>query len=229
MSVRKDYTAEREQGELLELEAKIDAKAMTCRERREMLAEYLGVSPEEYAGRYGDLELHEEELQWLQSRVKEENKDLDIQLEQFNKYLRRSFNTQEAIEDEDQISDSDLDKLGTRLEEIVIAEKRRLERKLLLMTLKARRPAIFRLKAYMPSFRRARSRAPRSARRASFSVAASSPGGGDSSGDPDSGDPPGPYPFRISVVPPSNRKHNQEPSRPWLGLGCCRMERGRSA
>ena len=74
-----------------------------------------------------------------------------------------------------------------------------------------------------------RTRAPRSARRAFFSVAASSPGGGDSSGDPDSGDPPGPYPFRSFVTPPSNRKHNQEPSRPWLGLGCCLMERGRSA
>ena len=35
-----------------------------------------------------------------------------------------------------------------------------------------------------------RSRAPRSARRASFSVAASSPGGGDSSGESDQGDPP---------------------------------------
>ena len=73
-----------------------------------------------------------------------------------------------------------------------------------------------------------RSRAPRSARRASFSMAASRPGGGDSSGDPDSGDPPGPYLFHPFVTPPSNRKHNQEPSRPWLGLGCCRMERGRS-
>lgn len=89
--------------------------------------------------------------------------------------------------------------------------------------------------AFRPIFRKqntvrfTRTRAPRSARRASFSVAASSPGGGDSSGDPDSGDPPGPYPFRSFVTPPSNRKHNQEPSRPWLGLGCCLMERGRSA
>ena len=79
-----------------------------------------------------------------------------------------------------------------------------------------------------------RSRAPRSARRASFSVAASSPGGGDSSGDPDSGesgqgDPPGPHPFRTFVIPLSNCNPNQRPLRPWLGLGCCRMERGRSA
>ena len=95
--------------------------------------------------------------------------------------------------------------------------------------LKARRAAIFRLKVYRPSFRCAHSRAPRSARRASFSVAASSPGGGDSSGESDQGDPPGPYSFRTFVIPPSKRNPNQRPSRPWLGLGCCLMERGRSA
>lgn len=230
MSGCKDYTAEREQGELLELEAKIDAEAKNCRERREMLAEYLGVSLEEYMSRYGDLELHEEELHWLQSRVKEGNRDLDIQLERFTEYLRRSFKAQKTIEDE--ISDSDLDRLGTRLEEAVIAEKRRLERKLHLMTLKARRPAIFRLKVCMPSFRRAHTRAPRSQRRASFSVAASSSGGGDSSGESDQGDPPGPHPFRTFVAPPSNRNHNRRHPRPWPGLGCCCcccMERGRSA
>ena len=76
-----------------------------------------------------------------------------------------------------------------------------------------------------------RTRAPRSQRRASFSVAASSPGGGgDSSGESDQGDPPaGPHPSRAFVTPPPNRKYNQEPLRPWPGLGCCRMERGRSA
>ena len=74
-----------------------------------------------------------------------------------------------------------------------------------------------------------RTRAPRSARRASFSVAASSPGGGDSSGESDQGDPPGPHPFRTFVIPLSNCNPNQRPLRPWLGLGCCRMERGRSA
>lgn len=73
-----------------------------------------------------------------------------------------------------------------------------------------------------------RTRAPRSARRASFSMAASSPGGGDSSGDPDSGDPPEPYLSHPFVAPPSNSNPNQRPLRPWLGLGCCRMERGRS-
>ena len=95
--------------------------------------------------------------------------------------------------------------------------------------LKARRPAIFRLKVYMPSFRRTRTRAPRSARRASFSMAASSPGGGgDSSGESDQGDPPGPHPSRPFVTPPSCNP-NRRPSRPWPGLGSFRMERGRSA
>ena len=75
----------------------------------------------------------------------------------------------------------------------------------------------------------ARSRAPRSARRASFSMAASSPGGGgDSSGESDQGDPPGPHPFRTLVTPPSCNP-NRRPSRPWPGLGSFRMERGRSA
>ena len=74
-----------------------------------------------------------------------------------------------------------------------------------------------------------RTRAPRSARRASFSMAAASPGGGDSSGDPDSGDPPGPHLPCPFLTPLSNNKHDQEPSRPWLGLGSFRMERGRSA
>ena len=74
-----------------------------------------------------------------------------------------------------------------------------------------------------------RTRAPRSARRASFSVAASSPGGGEPSGESDQGDPPGPYPFHPFVTPPSNRNHNRRPSRPWRCLGCCCMERGRSA
>ena len=74
-----------------------------------------------------------------------------------------------------------------------------------------------------------RTRAPRSARRASFSVAASSPGGGEPSGESDQGDPPGPYPFHPFVTPPSNRNHNRRPSRPWRCLGWCCMERGRSA
>lgn len=74
-----------------------------------------------------------------------------------------------------------------------------------------------------------RTRAPRSARRASFSMAAASPGGGDSSGDPDSGDPPEPYLSHPFVAPPSNSNPNRRPSHPWLGLGCCRMKRGRSA
>ena len=221
-----------------EFDAQVDAKATTCRERREMLAGYLGVSLEEYESDHGSLDLHEEELHWLQSRTKEENKELDIQLERFNGYLEHSFNAREAIKNGEDASeeladlvsslDSGLDVLGDALEKAVIAEKRRLERKLHLMALKARRPAIFRLKVYVPSFRCARSRAPRSARRTSFSMAAASPGGGDSSGDPDSGDPPAPYPFRISVVPPSNSNPNRRPSHPWLGLGCCRMERGRS-
>lgn len=98
-----------------------------------------------------------------------------------------------------------------------------------------RKPSMAAIARYFLRVRSASpSRAPRSQRRASFSVAASSPGGGDSSGDPDSGesdqgDPPGPYPFRTFVTPPSNRKNNQEPSRPWLSLGCCCMERGRPA
>ena len=78
-----------------------------------------------------------------------------------------------------------------------------------------RKPRMAAIARYFLRVRSAsRSRAPRSARRASFSVAASSPGGGDSSGDPDSGDPPGPYLFHPFVTSPSNRKHNQEPSRP---------------
>lgn len=76
----------------------------------------------------------------------------------------------------------------------------------------------------------ARTRAPRSARRASFSMAAASPGGGgDSSGESDQGDPPGPHLPCPFLTPLSNNKHDQEPSRPWLGLGSFRMERGRSA
>ena len=91
--------------------------------------------------------------------------------------------------------------------------------------LKARKPAIFRLKVYVPSSRRACLRAPRSARRASFSMAAASPGGGgDSSGESDQGDPPGPHSFRPFIIPPSKHNPNQRPLRPWLGLGCFYME-----
>ena len=90
------------------------------------------------------------------------------------------------------------------------------------------RPKMVLVERYFLRVRSAsRTRAPRSARRASFSMAAASPGGGDSSGESDSGDPPGPsHPF---ITPPSKRNPNQRPLRPWLGLGCCRMERGRSA
>lgn len=224
----------------VEFDAQVDAKATTCMERREMLAEYLGIPPEEYGSHLGSMELHEEELHWLQARTNERNEALEAQLKQFYEYLERLFYAREAIESGkdapgewgDLVSQLDLqlDILGDSLEKAVIVEKQRLERKLQRMTLKARRPAVFRLKVYRPSFRRARTRAPRSARRASFSMAASSPGGGgDSSGESDQGDPPGPHPFRTFVTPSSNCNPNQRPLRPWLGLGCCRMERGRSA
>lgn len=286
MSLCKDYTAEWEQGELLELarryhtmlgwgyspedlnwillcwrllashdnvsvldagrraianfehysklKAEINAEATTCQERRRMWAERLGISLEDYEAEYknlyidGALELHKEELRWLQAKVKEGNKELDTHLEQLCEYRLQSFDT--SIEDEDKFSDSDLDGLKGRLEEAVIAEKQRLERKLQHMRLKARKPAAFRLKVYVPSSRRARTRAPRSARRASFSMAAASPGGGgDSSGESDQGDPPGPHLHCPFLTPSPYSKHNQEPSRPWLGLGSFRMERGRSA
>ena len=32
------------------------------------------------------------------------------------------------------------------------------------------------------------------------------------------------FPYLLNT--PSNRNHNQKTSRPWLGIGCCRMERG---
>ena len=283
MSVYKDYTAERGQGELLELVrryhvfkglevtdealketfrrwrdyvgiffdgslweyaqkkvedaeclAKIDVEALTCEGRRRAIASCLGEPLEDYTDPLSVLGLYQEDLRWLQARTGEEDNELIKDFESLQSAaLQILFEglMSQSQEELDQVNklERKFDLILVHAHRLMLKEKQRLERKLLVMTLKARKPAIFRLKVYVPSFRRAHSRSPRSARRASFSVAASSPGGGDSSGDPDSGDPPGPYPFRIFVTPPSNSNPNRRPSRPWLGLGCCRMERGRSA
>lgn len=222
--------------EFAEFETKLNDEATTCVERRTRTAEYLGQTLEEYEKISACLYLHLEELEWLQFKTKTQGrrKDLEAWAERYeeleDRLLSMGWDYSRPPSEEVRELKKTLRTWEDALEKAVIAEKRRLERKLLVMTLKARRPAIFRLKVYMPSFRRARTRAPRSARRASFSMAASSPGGGgDSSGESDQGDPPGAHPFRTFVTPSSNCNPNQRPLRPWLGLGCCRMERGRSA
>lgn len=66
-----------------------------------------------------------------------------------------------------------------------------------------------------------RARAHRSPRRASFAVTSGS--SGDSSGDPDQGDPPGPSPFALPFILIQIQSYRT--SLPWLILGCCRMGR----
>ena len=222
-----------------EIADKINAEATTCRERRKMLAARMNLSLEEYEEDFEAWGFHEDEVFWLQERTGEENAVLNSKLRQQRdvgeellvaiEELKAMNNPTSEMVERVAVLQERYDALVDKNHKAIARERRRLERKLLVMTLKARRPAAFRLKVYMPSFRRAHTRAPRSARRASFSVAASSPGGGESSGESDQGDPPGPHPFRTFVTPPSNLNHNQRPLRPWLGLGCCRMERGRSA
>ncbi|NLL36544.1 MAG: hypothetical protein GX256_03355 [Fretibacterium sp.] len=229
-----------------EFEAELNAKAMTCAERRERKAAHMGVSLEKYEGlfKHDILLLRREELSWLQSRTGERNKTLDKRIEQHTQsrgewlcakgMLKEEVPTQEQIAYVDAL-EKEVEALGDDVEKDIIAEVQRLENKLQLRELLKKRASTRKARTPRPvPFRRcdrARARAPRSVRRASFSMAGSSPGGGDDSGESDSGDPPGskkhlPLSVLSSVTSPSNNNHCNHSLfclSSWLVPGSCRM------
>lgn len=191
----------------IESEDKVNAEATTCRERRKALAARMDFSLEEYEEDFEAWGLHEDELFWLQERTGEKNAVLDLKIHQQQEYeeeLLDAINALEAMNDPTPeavehvaLLQERCDALAGENHKAIARESQRLERKLLLMTLKARKPAIFRpyLKARTPSFRR-----PRAPRRSRRSAAVASRGGGDDGGGGDSDQSAPPRPRLLPVL-----------------------------
>ena len=182
--------------------AKIDAEALTCEGRRRAIALCLGEPSEDYTDPLSVLGLYQEDLRWLQVRTGEEDNELIKDFESLQsaaiQILCGGLMSQSRGE-QDQVNklERKFDLILAKAHQLMLKEKQRLERKLLLMTLKARKPAIFRpyLKARTPSFRR-----PRAPRRSRRSAAVASRGGGDDGGGGDSDQSAPPRPRLLPVL-----------------------------
>ena len=220
----------------IDFENKVNAEATTCRERRKALAARMDFSLEEYEEDFEAWGLHEDELCWLQERTGEKNAVLDLKIHQqqvceeelldaINALEAMSDPTPEAVENVALLQER-CDALAGENHKAIARESQRLERKLLLMTLKARKPAIFRpyLKARTPSFRR-----PRAPRRSRHSIAIASRGGGDDGGggDSDQSDPSRPRLTPVLGIVVLSLFHPHNSKAPWRRRRpCpCRMAR----
>lgn len=211
------------------LEVEADEESTTLMERRKRHAAICDMSLEEYEEACGAFDLHLEDLEWLQTKTGEKNKKLSAIIEQFNETSNQWANAYDFIDQEkengisqDRVEalnaskkelealENKLNNQGNLIEKAIITEKRRLQHKLLLINLEARYPNVrIKINRIRKNFR-TRTRAYRSPRKASSSVASSS--SGDS--DPDQPEPPSPQHTLLNSQP------NRTPS-PWLSLGCC--------
>lgn len=211
--------------------AKIDAEALTCEGRRRAIALCLGEPSEDYTDPLSVLGLYQEDLRWLQVRTGEEDNELIKDFESLQsaaiQILCRGLMSQSRGE-QDQVNklERKFDLILAKAHQLMLKEKQRLERKLLIMHIKARKPAIFRpyLKARTPSFRR-----PRAPRRSSRSAAVASRGGGDDGGggDPDQSAPPRPRLLPVLGIVTLSLLHSHNSKAPWRRRrpGTCRMAR----